>query len=88
MHQINKALYEHEVVDRQSFIKFLSLLRENYQLNKTEWENIDLDSFLEAMTRYSEDIQGYYDNTNQKVDADTPSWKVFADILQGAKIYE
>jgi hypothetical protein len=40
------------------------------------------------MIRYSEDILGYYDNTNQKVDADTPSWKVFADILLGAKIYE
>jgi len=88
MDQIDKALYEHEVVDRQSFIKFLSLLHDNYQLNKAEWENIDLDSFLEAMIRYSEDIRGYYDNTNQKVDADTPSWKVFADILLGAKIYE
>jgi len=88
MDQIDKALYKHEVVDRQSFIKFLSLLYDDYQLNKAEWENIDLNSFLEAMIRYSEDIQAYYDNTNQKIDADTPSWKVFADILLGAKIYE
>jgi len=87
MDQIGKALYEHKVVDRQSFIKFLSLFHRDYQLNKADWENIDLDSFLEAMIRYSEDIQGYYDNTNQRVDADDPSWKVFADILLGAKIY-
>jgi hypothetical protein len=40
------------------------------------------------MARYSEDIQGYYDNTNQNIDANTPSWKLFADILLGAKIYE
>lgn len=85
---MDNALYEMEVVDRQSFIKFLSLLHKSYQRNKTDWENVDLDSFLEAMLRYSEDIQGYYDNTNQDIDANTPSWKVFADILLGAKIYE
>ncbi|WP_431217459.1 DUF7660 family protein [Puia sp. P3] len=44
--------------------------------------------FLEAMVRYTEDIQEYYDNTNQEVDADIPSWKVFADIFLGARIYE
>jgi GTPase SAR1 family protein len=88
MGQVDKVLLEHKVVDRKSFIEFLSLLHNSYQENKADWENIDLDSFLEAMIRYSEDIQGYYDNTNQKIDADTPSWKVFADILLGAKIYE
>ena len=85
---MDNALYELEVVDRQSFIKFLSLLHNSYQRNKADWENVDLDSFLEAMARYAQDIQGYYDNTNQKVDANTPSWKIFADILLGAKIYE
>jgi hypothetical protein len=40
------------------------------------------------MMAYSQDIQGYYKNSNQNVDADIPSWKVFADILLGAKIYE
>lgn len=77
-----------KVTDRQSFVQFLSLLHKDYLQTGAEWENRDLGSFLEAMVRYTEDIQGYYDNTNQEIDANLPSWKTFADIIMGAKIYE
>ncbi|MEX6689347.1 hypothetical protein QTN47_17695 [Danxiaibacter flavus] len=80
--------YDIEVIDRQSFIKFLELLYQDFLNNQNEWENPNLERFLEAMIAYTQDIQGYYDNTNQTINADTPSWKVFADILKGTKIYE
>jgi hypothetical protein len=86
--QVMDTLYDIEVKDRQSFIRFMELLHEDYLKNQEEWENPNLDRFLEAMIAYAEDIQGYYNNTNQNVNADTPSWKVFADILKGAKVYE
>jgi hypothetical protein len=79
---------EIEVFDRHSFINFLNILHQDLKTKKETWENSTLDTFLEAMVSYTEDIQGYYNNTNQNVNADTPSWKVFADILRGAKIYE
>ncbi|CAN5509929.1 hypothetical protein BH10BAC2_BH10BAC2_37270 [soil metagenome] len=80
--------YDIEVTDRQSFINFLELLRNDYLSNQRDWENPTIDRFLEAMSAYTNDIQGFYDNTNQNINADTPSWKVFADIIKGAKIYE
>lgn len=80
--------YDIEVTDRQSFIKFLELLRVDYLKNQNEWENATIDKFLEAMSAYTNDIQGYYDNMHQNTNADIPSWKVFADILKGSKIYE
>jgi hypothetical protein len=44
------------------------------------------------MTRYAEDIQGYYDyqekETGEHINADIPFWRTFADILRGARIYE
>ncbi|WP_439952032.1 DUF7660 family protein [Flavobacterium psychrotrophum] len=43
---------------------------------------------MEALSTYANDIQGYYDNTNQNINADQPSWKTFSDIFRGAKIYE
>ncbi|WP_460985540.1 DUF7660 family protein [Spirosoma fluminis] len=43
---------------------------------------------MEALTRCADDIQGYYNNTKQNANADTASWQVFADLLQGAKTYE
>lgn len=82
------ALRNIKVTDRQTFIEFLELLRQDFLDNPNEWENKNLDDFLAAMSRYVEDIQGYYNNTKQNVNADEASWKVFADIFHGAKIYE
>ena len=82
-HPINQ-----QVTDRQSFIKFLESLHQDFIDNGQEWESKTLDGFLEALSRYTVDIQGYYDNTNQNINADNASWQVFADIIKGAKIYE
>ena len=83
-----QTLYDIEVTDRQSFINFLKLFHQDFLTNENEWENSNLERFLEAMISYSKDIQGYYNNTHQNVNANTASWKVFADILKGAKVYE
>jgi hypothetical protein len=78
-----------KVKDRASFIAFISLFRKDLELNKDKWENVQLGNFLEAMERYSADIGGFYNNTRQfEENADKASWKRFADILQGARIYE
>ena len=77
-----------KVTDRQSFVKFIDLLRQDFVDNPESWENKKLEDFLEALSSYSEDIQGYYNNTNQKVNADEPNWQTFADIFKGASIYE
>ncbi|RED22742.1 hypothetical protein BD847_3372 [Flavobacterium cutihirudinis] len=77
-----------EVNDRGSFAKFIELLHEDLLGNPDNWENKTLHDFLESLASYAEDIQGYYDNTKQNVDADKPDWKTFSDIFKGARIYE
>ncbi|WP_299190312.1 hypothetical protein [uncultured Aquimarina sp.] len=47
-----------------------------------------MEDFLEAMIRYSDAVQQYYKNTNQDINADEAQWKVFADIIKGASMYE
>jgi hypothetical protein len=85
-------IYDIQVADRKSFIQFLQLLQKDFEQNKADWENQDLGSFLEAMTQYAEDIEGYYQNltrqTGEKISPNEPTWRVFADILRGAKVYE
>jgi hypothetical protein len=85
---MNQQIQDFKVSDLPSFAKFIELLREDYMNNPATWENKSIDDFLEAMSRYALDIQGYYDNTQQKVDASDASWKTFADILIGASMYE
>ena len=85
---MKEQLSKYKVTNRESFIKFLDLLFQDFKENPECWENKNLGDFLEAMSSYSADIQGYYDNTNQKVDANEASWQLFADILKGATMYE
>ena len=52
-----------KVTSRQSFVQFLELLHQDLRVNKSAWENKTLEDFIEALSRYADDIQGYYDNT-------------------------
>ena len=82
------TLSNFKVTDRQSFAKFIDLLRQDFMDNSESWENNKLDTFLYAISSYATDIQGYYDNTKQIINADEPNWQTFADIFKEAKIYE
>ncbi|MFL5743005.1 MAG: hypothetical protein ACJ75B_22490 [Flavisolibacter sp.] len=83
-----KAFLEFHVKDRESFAEFIELLHADFQRNSEQCENKTLGEFLEAMSRYAEDIQGYHDNTKQPVNADEASWTLFADIFKGSTMYE
>ena len=54
---MTEKLLNFKVKDRKSFIEFLGLLRQDFE--KNNWENNNLSDFLEAMERYANDIQGY-----------------------------
>jgi len=85
---MTESLSNFKVTDRQTFIKFIELLRLDLLDHPHTWENKRLDKFLEALSAYANDIQGYYDNMKQDINADNPNWQTFADILKGATVYE
>ena len=84
----NTVLNDIFAIEKNAFIKFLDLLRKDFLDNPESWENKTLPYFLEALSAYTKDIQGYYDNMKLNVNADEPNWSTFADIFKGAKIYE
>ncbi|GIJ97292.1 hypothetical protein CAPN001_18610 [Capnocytophaga stomatis] len=85
---MNPNIHQIQVNTREDFAKFLEMLKNNLEHNPQDWENTTLPDFLDALSRYTEDIQQYYINTNQNIDANIPNWNVFADIFKGAMIYE
>ena len=85
---MNEQLSNFQVTDRNSFIEFLNLLRQDLLKDPGSWENNNLGSFLDALSAYAKDIQGYYNNMGKPVNADNPTWQVFADIFKGATMYE
>lgn len=76
------------VSDRKSFSNFARNLMIKYQTEGENWENKRIDNFIEAISSYAEDIDGYYMNMNFETSADTPTWRIFAQILKGATVYE
>lgn len=81
-------LFDFKVSDRATFIQFLNVMLRDLKTHPEKWENNNLESFLEALSAYAEDIQGYYDNIQQSINAEEASWQVFADMLKGAVMYE
>ncbi|AWA31532.1 hypothetical protein HYN48_14420 [Flavobacterium magnum] len=73
---------------RQDFIVFLNELLLEYRANGPEWENNNLENFLSALADCAEGIDGFYANTQPQMNAEEASWKIFADILMSARIYE
>jgi hypothetical protein len=76
-----------QIETKDDLMKFIFMLRKDLNHNVEEWENYTLDSFLEAMEGWMQDMDGYYLNTNQPL-PEQPSWKMIADILMAAKYYE
>jgi hypothetical protein len=76
-----------EIRSKDDLLVLLTALRQDLVANKEDWENPTLDSYLEAMQGWIQDMDGYYSNINQTI-PEQPTWKVFADILYAAKMYE
>ncbi|HEY6900043.1 MAG TPA: hypothetical protein VI233_05345 [Puia sp.] len=72
---------------KDEFIDLVRLLAKDLMDNEKEWENNNLHSYLESIADWTEDMEGYYQNTGQSLPSDIP-WKIFADILIAAKMYE
>jgi hypothetical protein len=77
----------HTINTKQDFLEFLSLLIVDLRKNGDQWENNKLENFLTAMQRWTEDSDGHYTNMQLPV-PENVDWKVFADILCGAVVYE
>ena len=53
---MNDHLSNFKVIDRQTFIEFIHLLRQDFVDNPESWENKNINDFLQAFSSYTEDI--------------------------------
>ncbi len=67
--------------------RFVASLADEIARDPEAWENNDLPSFLEAMAAWIIDLDSYYRNRGQPA-PEQPTWKVLADILTAATMYE
>ena len=72
---------------RQDFGTFLSSLRADLADHPNDWENGDLESFLEALSAWVEGMDSFYANIGSDV-PERPTWRTFAEMLAAARVYE
>src|SRR5947207_12340293 len=76
-----------QVRNCEDFVSFVRALLADLKKNPDAWENRNLDSFLDALAAWVEDMDGYYLNAGGPV-PEQPTWKTLADMLLAARIYE
>lgn len=76
---------EPQIESRAELVSAIAKLRGEDQ---TQWENTSVDSFLEALSAWIEDSDGFYANNGIQLNPDVASWQVFADALSAATVYE
>lgn len=73
---------------KSEFEYFLRCLVADYAKNRDEWENSDLQHYLEGLSNFFPSMDGYYENMGEDVDVETASWRIVAESLIAASLYE
>jgi len=76
-----------KINDKEDFANFVRLLVSNLNNNPEEWTNKTLPEYLEGISSWTEDMDGYYQNHGLTI-PENINWKVFANMLMAAKMYE
>lgn len=77
-----------EIKTKEDFSYYINSLLEDFEENGDNWENNTVESFLRGIIAYTRDIDGYYKNMGFDTSTEIPTWRIFAQILKGASVYE
>ena len=75
-------------MSREDFVIFLEELRRDLEDNAHEWENPELESFLDAMSRWVLSLEHYYRNVGRGEPPSQPSWRLLCEMFLAARVYE
>ncbi|MBN3809669.1 hypothetical protein [Paraburkholderia sp. Ac-20347] len=78
-----------EIKTREDFVEFMAAFVKSIKSGRPV-ENNTVESYLDAVASWVEAMDGYYENMGiaNEVRLDTMNWRVLADILIAATMYE
>jgi hypothetical protein len=88
MHLVGPNRKSYEMNSRADLAGFIYALQNDLEQHPENWDNKDLHTYLGALAAFLNDADGYYLNAKISVDADMPSWRLLADCLQAASVYD
>lgn len=72
---------------RDSLADFVEALRRDLEAHPDEWENRTLSRYLESLSAWIREMDGYYQNCGQMAPT-APSWRNIGEMLLAAKHFE
>jgi hypothetical protein len=75
-----------EFKTKEDFVSFIHELSKDYHDDSDRWENIDIESYLEALAAWVSSMEGYYKYFNLKI-PEKSNWQLMADMLDAARFY-
>ena len=75
------------VNSKEEFMNFLNELRYDNEQRGAEWENKDINAFLEGVCSWVGDMEGYFRNMNMEIPGNI-DWKFIATLFYVGKIYD
>lgn len=72
---------------RADLVSYIRKLSQEAEATSNHWENQTLDRYLEALSAWTNDMGGYFNNRGEPI-PDHPSWSLIADMLRAACFYE
>jgi hypothetical protein len=72
---------------REEFVALVRALVEDLRTQREEWENDDLESYLEALAAWTADLDGYCRSAERPL-PEQPDWKLLGEMLLAARVYE
>ena len=75
------------VSNRESFAQFLGVMVAAARKNPEQWENDTIAAYLDGMSGFINDLDGFYANTGRALPSE-PSWEALVEIFLAARNYE
>ena len=72
-----------ETHDLESFQIFIEALQDDFIKNNDEWENIKIDTYLQAIASWLDDH-----TDSKRLGGSSDTWELLASALYAGKIYE
>lgn len=76
------------ISNKDEFVAFVRAFADNLGTHPEEWQNETLAEFVRGLAGFVENMEGYYANIGANVNCEVPSWRVLADVLLAARVYE
>jgi hypothetical protein len=78
-----------ETVDtKHDLAEFIRALSRDILTNKVAWENPDLQRYLDALSTWTDEMDGYFRNVRGVPPPDQPTWRIVGYMLLAARTYE